>query len=72
MGKIRRSGYIFVWLLADHAPPHLHIFKNGKLICKWRLDLNIEMSGKASKHLKTTIETLKKEGHFMQLLEQFK
>jgi len=39
MGKIRRGGYMFIWWVGDHAPPHVHVFdKNGKLITRVNLD----------------------------------
>ena len=71
MGKIRRSGYVFVWFLGDHSPPHIHIFKDGKLLCKWRLDHQTELSGKANRRIRELIRELDDEGYFQELRRRF-
>lgn len=37
MGKIRRGGYVFVTWKGDHAPRHVHVYRDGKLVVKWDL-----------------------------------
>lgn len=32
MGKIRRGGYVFVWWVGDHSPPHVHVFDNKECL----------------------------------------
>ena len=62
MGRIRRGGYIFVWWLADHAPRHVHVFKDGRLVCKFDLENWKVMKGEAGRRLVTIIRDLEKEG----------
>ena len=67
MGKIRRGGYIFTWMLGDHLPIHIHVYKDGKLICRWMPYEGKELSGKANKKIIAIIEELKKKGVFKEL-----
>ena len=67
VGKVRRNGYIFFWFVGDHAPIHIHIAKDGREICKWALFEQREISGKANKKLRDTIEKLRLEGAFKEL-----
>jgi hypothetical protein len=71
MGKVRRHGYIFTWNVGDHSPVHIHVYKNGKLICRWRLFDELELTGKASSKLRETIKELRSEGAF-EVLERLK
>ena len=48
MPKIRRGGYIFFIWQSDHAPRHVHVYRDGKLIVKWDLDNHRPMKGKAT------------------------
>ena len=39
MGKIRRSGYMFIWWIGDHRPRHVHVFdKADRLITRVNLE----------------------------------
>ena len=62
MGKIRRGGYVFITWVGDHDPKHVHVFKNGKEILKWNLEVHIVIEGKATKKIKKLIAELRREG----------
>ena len=62
MTKIRRGGYIFVTWVGDHAPRHVHVFRNGKLVLKWDLDNQRAMSGNATRKILDLIRELEAEG----------
>ena len=62
MPKIRRGGYIFIARRSDHPPPHVHVYRNGRLIVKWDLESGTAMKGKASAKLLELIEQLDAEG----------
>ena len=67
MGKARRHGYIFTWNVGDHLPVHIHVYKDGKLICLWRLFDEMELTGKANARVKRAIRELRDEGAFKSL-----
>lgn len=67
MGKAKRYGYIFTWHLGDHLPIHIHVYKNGKLICRWMLYEDKELSGHANKKIRSAIRELSSEGIFKNL-----
>ncbi len=67
MGKIRRGGYIITWHLGDHLPVHIHVYKGGKLVCRWMLFEGKELSGKANKKVVNILEELEAEGAFKEL-----
>jgi hypothetical protein len=62
MGKIRRRNYIFVSWIGDHAPRHVHVYRDRKLVVKWDLKNRVAMKGKASKGVVKLIEELEREG----------
>ena len=62
MSKIRRGGYIFVTWKGDHAPRHVHVYREGKLIVKWDLDSKKLMIGNATRRVRVFIEQLEFEG----------
>jgi hypothetical protein len=62
MGRIRRRGFIFIWWEADHAPRHVHVYREGKLVVKWDLDNWKAMKGEASRPLLGLIAQLESEG----------
>ena len=62
MGKIRRGGYVFVTWKGDHAPRHVHVYRDGKFIVKWDLENKKPMKGEASRQLVELIEELESEG----------
>ena len=67
VGKIRRGGYIFTWALGDHLPIHIHVYKDRRLICRWMLFEEKELSGKANKKVIALIKELRKQGVFKEL-----
>jgi len=62
MGKLRRGGYVSVWWKSDHAPRHVHVYRDGKLVVKWDLDNHKAMKGRAPKRAIELIEELESEG----------
>jgi hypothetical protein len=62
MTKIRRGGYVFVTWVGDHAPRHLHVFDDRRLVVKWDLEHRVEMEGVASRRIRRIIDELVDEG----------
>jgi hypothetical protein len=62
VGKIRRGGYIFVSWIGDHAPRHVHVYRDGTLVVKWDLENRRPMKGEASRRILNLIEELENEG----------
>lgn len=62
MGKIKRGNYIFITWIGDHRPRHVHVYKDGKLVCKWDLDNHKVMKGKEDKRAIELIYELVNEG----------
>lgn len=62
MGKIQRGGYTFVTWIGDHAPYHVHIYKDGQLVVKWDLENDLPMKGHASRKVLKYIRELREEG----------
>jgi uncharacterized protein DUF4160 len=60
--RIRRGGYIFVTWIGDHAPLHVHVFRDGRLILKWNLEKDLLMEGKASPRVLELIHELRRDG----------
>ena len=60
MGKVKRGGYVFLSWIGDHAPRHVHVYKDGNMIVKWDLENDMPMKGTATrtilKHIKELIE----------------
>ncbi len=50
-------------------PIHIHVYKNGRLQCRWQIFENKELSGKANAKIKEVIDELKREGVFKRLEE---
>jgi hypothetical protein len=57
----RRGGYIFLTWEGDHAPRHVHIYRDGELIVKWDLDNDRPMRGEATRRILELIDELKTE-----------
>ena len=51
MGRLKRSGFIFVWWKGDHAPRNVHVYRDGKLVVKWDLDNQKPMKGEAPRQV---------------------
>lgn len=62
MGKVRRGGYIFVTHVGDHAPRHVHVYRDGELVLKWNLADQVPMEGKPTKKVLQLIQELLEEG----------
>ena len=62
MGKIRRGGYVFVTWIGDHAPHHVHVYRDGRLVVKWNLEDEVSMIGRPTARILQLIEELKEEG----------
>lgn len=62
MGRVRRGGFVFVWWKGDHAPRHVHVYREGKFVVKWDLDNWMAMKGEASRSLLDLIAALVAEG----------
>lgn len=70
MGRERRGGFIFVWFKGDHPPPHVHIFKDGKLIAKVDLVNERLLEGTWDRRIKNIISEMIREGVFHEILEK--
>lgn len=62
MGKTRRGGFVFVTWMSDHAPRHVHVYRDGRLILKWDLENGLPMWGKPAARILELIEELESEG----------
>jgi len=62
MGKIRRGNYIFVTWIGDHAPRHVHVYRDGKLVVKWDLENHVAMKGRANSRILKLLDELEEEG----------
>jgi hypothetical protein len=60
--RIRRGGFIVVTFVGDHAPRHVHVYRDGRLVVKWDLDHSRPMEGEASRRVRTLIAELIQEG----------
>ena len=69
MGKIRRGNYIFVWFIGDHTPPHVHVYRDGRLLAKWDLQNGLVMEGAVTAKILTLITELRDEGKFNGILK---
>ena len=45
--RIRRGGYVFIRWIGDHPPPHVHVYRESRLIVKWDLDRWRPIKGRA-------------------------
>ena len=62
MGKIRRGNHVFVFLESDHAPRHVHVYRDGRLVVKWDLENDKAMKGKPTRQILKYIDELRNEG----------
>ena len=62
MGRVRRGGYIFITWKGDHAPRHVHVYEDERLIMRWDLDHWKFISGTPSAAIVRIIEVLVEEG----------
>lgn len=59
---VKRGGFIFVWWKGDHAPRHVHVYRDGELVVKWDIDNHRPMKGRAPARVLDLIEDLLQEG----------
>ena len=62
MSKVRRGGYVFVTWKGDHAPRHVHVYRDEVLIVKWDLENRKPMVGKVTRRIRVLLEQLEFEG----------
>jgi len=62
VSRIRRGGYVFVTWVGDHAPRHVHVYRDNRLVVKWDLDNDQPMEGAAGRPLRKLIQALVEEG----------
>ena len=62
MARIRRGGYIFVTWVTDHAPRHVHVYRDQTLVVKWDLERRRPMKGSATRRVLDLIAELEEEG----------
>jgi len=48
--------------VGDHAPLHVHVFRDGRLILKWNLEKDLPMEGRAPARLVELIRELRRDG----------
>ena len=62
MVKIRRGNFIFVTWIGAHAPRHVHVFANAKLLAKFDLERNQVIEGRINRRIAKLIQELRAEG----------
>jgi len=62
MTKIRRGGFIFIAWASDHAPRHVHVYKEGRVVLRWDLENRRPITGSPSRGLLELIRILENEG----------
>lgn len=60
--KIRRGGFVFVTWIGDHAPRHVHVYRDGTLVVKWDLETDRPMQGHAPARVVALLDALRAEG----------
>jgi hypothetical protein len=63
MVRIRRGGYVFQTWSGDHRPRHVHVYRDGRKVLRWDLEMGHPMGGRqASARIRKLIESLVREG----------
>lgn len=62
MSRIRRGGYLFISWIGDHAPRHVHVYRDGKLVVKWDLENARPIRGRTTARILSLIAELVSEG----------
>ena len=62
MTKIRRGNYVFLSWKGDHAPKHVHVYKDRKLVVKWNLEAWLPISGAADAQVQRLLRALVRDG----------
>jgi hypothetical protein len=53
---------MFVKWSGDHDPPHVHVFKDGRLVLKWNLDTEKPLAGTATPALRAWLRKFRTKG----------
>lgn len=53
---------MFVTYIGDHAPRHVHVYRDSLLVVKWDLDHDQAMEGQINRSVLKRITQLRKEG----------
>jgi len=53
---------MFVTWIGDHAPRHVHVYKDGEEVMKWNLDASVAIQGHANRRIVRLIAELVEEG----------
>ncbi len=53
---------MFVTYIGDHAPRHVHVYRDSRLVVKWDLEHNEAMEGQANRSILKHIDQLRREG----------
>lgn len=62
MGRIKRGGYVFETWEGDHEPPHVHIYEDGHLVAKVKLEDLEVIKGEINSKIFCILVLLRKEG----------
>jgi hypothetical protein len=62
VSKVRRAGYVFLTWKGDHAPRHVHVYRDGKAVLRWDLENQKPMAGNATPRILDLIRQLDSEG----------
>jgi hypothetical protein len=62
VGKVRRGNYVFITWKGDHAPRHVHVYRDGAIVVTWDLERWRAIRGSASSRLRRILRTLVAEG----------
>ena len=62
MTRIRFGGFVFLTWTSDHAPRHVHVYRDGRLVVKWDLERGKPMKGEANLRLRRLLDRLVKDG----------
>jgi len=53
---------VFVTWTSDHAPRHVHVYRDGQFVVKWDLEHRQPMKGEATARLRRLLDRLDAEG----------
>jgi hypothetical protein len=53
---------VFVTWIGDHAPRHVHVYKDEEEVLKWNLDASVAIQGRANRRIARLIVQPVEEG----------
>ncbi len=62
MGRIKRGGYVFETWEGDHEPAHVHIYEDGRLVAKVKLEDLEVLKGEINSKILCILILLRKDG----------